>query len=183
MQDDLSKDGLIMRRIGGATVVLAVVATFASYGCGSGEVRPTARVPIARPASLDAPGTTATTSAALTTSSVTPKTKANPKTSTASAVMRVSTERCDRAAACKQVGMGRVFGDRDECVNAVGHEVVTALSDEECPSGVDAEHLATCLSEVQASACDAPESVAHLLPSCTPDRLCRGEGPPAQTER
>lgn len=160
-----------MRGIGGATVVLAAVATFASYGCGGGEARQTARAPSARPASMDAPGTTATTSAALTTSSVTPK--ANPTTSTASAVMRVTTERCDRAAACKHVGTGRVFGDRDECVNAIGHEVVSALSEEECPSGVDADRLAACVSEVQANPCeDGDESVARL-PSCMRERLCR----------
>ncbi len=172
-----------MRGIAGTTVVLGIVATLASFGCGSGEARYTARAPSARPASMDAPGTTATTSAALTTSSVTPKAKATPPMSTASAVMRVATERCDRAAACKQVGTGRAFGDRDECVNAIGHEVVAAISDDECPSGVDVDRLAACVSEVQASSCANAAESGAALPSCMRDGLCHGSVPPAARSR
>lgn len=169
-----------MRGSGGTRVLLAVVATFASAGCGSGEARHIARAPSsARPASMDAPGTTtSTTSAALVTSSTTAKTSAAPTTtSTATAVMRVATERCDRAAACKHVGTGHTFGDRDECVNAVGHDVVTALSDEACPSGVDADRLAACISEVQANPCDEGEKSASSLPSsCARETLCQHGG-------
>ena len=176
-----------MRAMNKTTVVLAAMVTFASFGCGSGEARHTARAP-----SLDTAGTTRTTSAALTTrvtttstttngSSATPTASVPKTTSTANAVMRVATESCDRAAACKQIGAGRAFGDRDECVNAIGHDIVTSLSDDACPSGVDAERLAACASEVQASACeDGSKSIANP-PSCARERLCRG-GDVAQTQ-
>lgn len=163
----------------GTRLMVAFVATFATcatFGCSSGDARRPARAP------LDAPGRTATTSAALTTTTVTtqattPKSApASPTpTTTASAVMRVTTERCDRLVACKQVGTGRTFGDRDECFNVVGREVVAALPDDECSSGVDPDRLAACVSEVQANACESGADSVASLPSCTRDRLCRGD--------
>ncbi len=174
-----------MRGIGNTTVVMAGLATMtalASFGCGGGEARHTARTPsAARAAGLDAPGTTRTTSAALITTTTTSTTttaasapRVTPTTSTASAVMRIATERCDRAVACKQIGPNRAFGDRDECVNAIGHAVVTSLSDDECPSGVDSDRLAACASEVQASSCDdGAGAKADATPaSCARNRLC-----------
>jgi len=186
-----------MRGIGKTTVVLAGMATMtalASVGCGGGEARHTARTPsAARAASLDAPGTTRTTSAALTTTTTTTSTtttaastaRATPTTTTASTVMHIAIEQCDRAVACKQIGANRAFGDRDECVNAVGHAVVTSLSDAECPSGVDSERLAACASELQASSCDdGAKADAKATPaSCARERLCHRDVAEASASR
>lgn len=189
-----------MRRSHGKTAAMTVaasVAIAASYGCGSGEARQTTRTASSARSSsssarMDTPGTTSTTSAALTTGALTtnaatptasaPPTPPTPPMSVATAVMRVTTEHCDRAVTCKHVGTGRVFGDRDECVNAVGHDVVATLSEEECPSGVEASRLAACVSEVQASPCDGGATPISLPPSCARDRLCSA-GLAVQTER
>jgi hypothetical protein len=99
--------------------------------------------------------------------------------------MRIATERCDRAVACKQIGANRAFGDRDECVNAIGHAVVTSLSDDECPAGVDSDRLAACASEVQATSCDdgAAAKADATPPSCSRDRLCHRDGAQAAAPR
>ena len=168
-----------------SVVVNMVVLGALVVGCGSGgdERRP-ARAPVT--------STTRTTSAALTVSSA--QTPSSPSTNatmapaatppappvrrpvmveTASAVMRVTTSRCDREAACSNIGTGREFGDRDECVNEIGHYIIAALPSEECPSGVDADALSTCIRDVQAEPCaNGGAAAVDRLSSCSRDRLC-----------
>lgn len=161
------------------TVVLAALATLVG-ACGGGEERRPARAPTA--------GITRTTSAALTASSPgsSPSTNATmaptatpprpvrmPVTvEAASAVMRVTTARCDREAECSNVGTGREFGDRDECVNEIGHHVVAVLPSEACAAGVDADVLAACVRDVQAEPCGNGVAAVERLASCSRDRLC-----------
>jgi hypothetical protein len=167
----------------GTTVVLVAVAALIGNACGGEERRP-ARGPSA------AMSTTTTTSAALTTSdssSVAPSVNASTNAttmnaatpapaptpvSTASAVMRLTTARCERQAACNNVGTNRAFADRDACANEIGHDVVAALSSETCPTGVDVINLATCALDLEFEPCgDRPTSAAGP-PSCARERLC-----------
>jgi len=160
-----------MRSLIAKTVVLASLGALA-LACGS-EGRKPARVP--------EESTTRTTSAALSTNATlapvaTPAPPQRPLVvETASAVMRVTTARCDREVECRNVGIGREFGDRDECVNAIGHHVVAAIPSDACPAGVEADLLATCVRDVEAEPCsenaDAGAAVERLA-SCTRDRLC-----------
>jgi hypothetical protein len=78
--------------------------------------------------------------------------------------------RCDHQAACNNVGTNKAFGDRDSCANEIGHEVVAALSPEDCPSAVDADRLATCVSEVESEPCR--DEAAEPPSSCGRERLC-----------
>ena len=167
-----------MRGMDRSTVALAVVAMFAGYGCGggAGEARQSARAPSngsARVATLDTPGTTATTSAALTTNT-NPTANTATTTTTAAAITRVSDARCERDETCREIGTGRAFGDRNECMNAVGHDFVTTLPDDACPSGVDSDRLAACISEMKSNPCreDDPKSAAGLPSSCAREQLC-----------
>jgi hypothetical protein len=177
---------VVMRSVLSKTVVLAAMAVLAGVGCGSSDERRPARAP----ASRTAVSTTQTTSAALTVSSAeaqpgasTPSTNATmtpaatprrvPATvETASAVVRLATARCDREAECRNVGTGREFGNRDECVNEIGHYVVAALPSEECPGGVDSDALSTCLRDVQAEPCGDGKGAVDRLSSCSRDHLC-----------
>ncbi len=169
-------------------VVLVLATSFVGGGCGGGEE---ARRPARSPANVE--GRTTTTSAALTTttgsneasSSVPPSdgsttvsapvtpARVPPRVETSSAVMRLTTARCDREAACEHVGTGRAFADRDECTNAVGHDVVAALPDEDCPLGVDADRLATCVAEIGSRSCEAQRGAQDDDPaSCARERIC-----------
>lgn len=155
-------------------VVLALTtATFVACG-GSTEARRPAR------SAAVVESRTTTTSAALTTqpaasSSVASSAPVTPaRVEPASAVVRVSTTRCDRAQSCGHIGTGRTFGDRDECVNAVGHDVVAELPVADCPTGIDADRLSSCLSELGDGACDGAAKETALPPSCTLDQLCAG---------
>jgi hypothetical protein len=91
---------------------------------------------------------------------------------TASAVMKVTTARCDREAECSNVGTGREFGDRDECVNSIGQHVVTTIPADQCPGGVLADALATCARDVQAEPCGDGVAAVDRLTSCSRERLC-----------
>lgn len=160
------------------TVVLAALPALA-LACGGNDER--------RPARAPTTSTTRTTSAALTVSS-SPSTNATmapaatpvmvpvkivPATvETASAVMRITTARCDREAECSNVGTGKEFGDREECVNSIGHGVVAALPAGDCPGGVDADALSTCTRDVQAEPCGEGVAAVDRLSSCSRERLC-----------
>lgn len=169
-----------MRSVVSHMLVLGIVIV----GCGGGEERRPARTPVS---------TTRTTSAALTVSSAPATSNASTnatmapaatppaapvrpaRVETASAVMRVAVSRCDREVACNNVGTGREFGDRDECVNEVGHYVVTAIPSDECPDGVDADALSTCIRDAKAEPCEiggGGAEVVDRLTSCSRDRLC-----------
>lgn len=87
--------------------------------------------------------------------------------------MRVTTTRCDREEACSNVGTGKEFGDRDACVNEIGHDNVSTFSSEECPSGVDADRLDACISELKASPCVTGGKADERAPaSCSREQLC-----------
>jgi hypothetical protein len=74
-----------------------------------------------------------------------------------------------------------MFGDRDECANSIGHDVVAALSDENCPSGIDPDRLAACVTQVQTNACDDGSEPEARLPLCARERLCNsGPSVPAR---
>ncbi len=150
-----------MRASQQSTVVLAALGAFAGSAC-AGEERSPARVPRA-----EQPSTTMTTTAALVTPATPAKPAAPEPVALASAVMRIVTARCDREADCRR------STDRDACANEVGHDVVGWLAEETCPNGVDAEKLASCLSDVGAESCSAEKTAADRLGSCTSDRLCR----------
>ena len=173
-----------MRSVHGVMVVLAASTAFAAWGCGGDERRP-ARAP-ARPV---ATSTTQTTSAALTvTSAQTPATSspsgnatmapaATPvrlpvTVETSSAVMKIATSRCDREAACSNIGTGREFGDRDECVNEIGHHVVSVLPSDYCEGGVDKDALDTCVRDLEAEPCGNGAAAVDRLTSCARARLC-----------
>ena len=162
-------------------VVLALATLFAGLGCGGGgEARRPARSPAN---AATAEGRTTTTSAAITTTTsgasssvpaAAPVTavRAPSRVDTPNAVVRVAAARCDREVACEHVGTGRAFGDRDECVNAIGHEVAAALPAEACPTGVDADRLSTCVAEAGARSCDADTASVEASPSCALEAMC-----------
>jgi hypothetical protein len=100
----------------------------------------------------------------------------------ASAVMRVTTARCDREVECNRVGTNRAFGDRDACANEIGHDVVATLSSEQCPSGVDAARLAACVSELQSAPCGDKPTSAEGPASCALERLCVGAASSTEAE-
>jgi hypothetical protein len=165
----------MIRRPG--TVVLALATVTLAAGCGrDADVQRPARTPRD---SGNVVGRTTTTSAALSTTSasVTPaaRPRLSPRIEMASAVMRVTTARCEREATCGHVGTGRAFGDRDECANGVGHEIVALLPPGDCPSGVPGERLAACLAQIEAGSCDGAD--AEPLPaSCALEQICAEAG-------
>lgn len=192
-----------MRRIRGTVVLTVLSCALVGTACGGDERRParsprpaqrstTSTTSAALTTTPVATSTTTTTSATMvatkspaasastSTSSTSPSTNATtmnaatrPPVTTASAVMRVTTARCDRAAACNDVGTNRAYGDRDECVNEIGHDVVAAISSEACPLGVDADSLAACISDVQAEPCGDKQPAASQGPSsCAREQLC-----------
>jgi hypothetical protein len=165
MMDRVVQAPFAMRSFFWKTVVLATLPALA-LAWGGGEERRPARGPVV--------GTTRTTSAALrTNASMTPPVRLPVFVETSSAVKRVTTTRCDREAACNNVGTGKPYGDRDACVNEIGHYVVAALPAEACPAGADADALSICVRDVEAEPCaEGGVAAVDRLSSCSRERLC-----------
>ncbi len=93
-------------------------------------------------------------------------TSSNIATMTASsALVRLSSVRCDRAAACSTGAT-----DRDVCMNQVGSDLAQLLPEDKCVV-VSADALAACAAETSQEACGAAKPLA-AFPSCARDRLC-----------
>ena len=88
------------------------------------------------------------------------------------AVMRLTSARCDREVACNSVGTGRKFADRDACTRELGHDAQATLRAEECPRGIDDSKLSTCLSDVRSERCANPLDTIDRLLSCRRAPLC-----------
>lgn len=97
-------------------------------------------------------------------------TSTNDATATSSsAVVRLSSARCDRAASCSTAST-----DRDGCMNEVGADLARRLPEDRCIV-VSAEALAACASELSQEPCGgdggAPKPL-EAFASCARDRLC-----------
>ena len=89
------------------------------------------------------------------------------------AVMRLTSARCERELACNNIGAGRKFADRDACTREVGHNAQAVLREEACPRGVDDRRLSTCLGDVRGQRCGNPLDAIDRLLSCRRAELCR----------
>jgi hypothetical protein len=91
------------------------------------------------------------------------------------AISRVTNSRCDREAACNNVGAGKKFADRDACNRELSHNTHPELRSEQCPRGIDENRLQTCLSEIQDERCGNPIDTIDRMANCRRGKLCIGD--------
>jgi hypothetical protein len=89
----------------------------------------------------------------------------------------VTMARCDREAACGNVGDGKRFPTRKACETEARGRGLNELAAEECPSGIDApqlssEQLQQCLADIRGTRCDSRLETIRGLRSCGAKMLC-----------
>lgn len=90
--------------------------------------------------------------------------------------------RCDREAACRNVGNGQKYESHARCVREVGAQTREAMQGTPCPAGIDRAQLGRCFAEVSRSFCDNLATEVSALDPCRPRALCAGEDWPPEGE-
>jgi hypothetical protein len=80
--------------------------------------------------------------------------------------------RCDREVHCNNVGAGRKYENRAQCVAMIDRDGYTDLDAEHCPLGLDQDMLGTCLGAIKNEACGAVLTRIDDLPACADSDMC-----------
>jgi hypothetical protein len=90
-----------------------------------------------------------------------------------SAVESITAARCDWEQRCNNVGSGKKYASRGQCVNRVHSDWQSDLNTLECPKGVVQAKLDRCLSTIRGEGCANPlESLGRLV-ACRQIEICR----------
>jgi hypothetical protein len=101
-------------------------------------------------------------------SSVDPLVRATP----ASALTRLSAERCDREARCKNVGAKEKYRTRADCMAEMDRDKRDDLNSDVCTAGVRQKELNDCLQSIRDESCGNPLESLTRLNVCRASNLC-----------
>ncbi|OJY19529.1 MAG: hypothetical protein BGO98_14555 [Myxococcales bacterium 68-20] len=87
------------------------------------------------------------------------------------AIMRLATARCDREAACNEIGAGKKYADRDECTREAGQNARGTLRADQCAT-IDQAKLSDCLNDIKNERCNNPLDTLDTVTSCTRSKMC-----------
>jgi Family of unknown function (DUF6184) len=83
---------------------------------------------------------------------------------------------CDYAVRCNQVGTGKTYASRDECLTTQRSAYLTAWPTSTCANSLDSGNIDLCLKAWDATACDNLLALASTLVECSPLAICRAPG-------
>ncbi|MGZ3474324.1 MAG: DUF6184 family natural product biosynthesis lipoprotein [Polyangiales bacterium] len=89
-----------------------------------------------------------------------------------SAVERVSQEQCARSQRCDNIGTGREYASRENCLTVERGKFAEAFSLQSCPGGIDEHNLQSCLSEIRDQGCGASWSSVSRRETCRNRNVC-----------
>lgn len=89
------------------------------------------------------------------------------------AIDRIVAARCQRAAACNDIGADREYASRDVCMREIRTSMRDDLKASECPGGIDAKELNECLTEIRNENCNNPLDTIGRLAACRTSDLCQ----------
>jgi hypothetical protein len=81
-------------------------------------------------------------------------------------------ERCDLEDRCANIGVGGDYATLEDCVEQVGSDNASALTDAACPGGIDPGRLQTCLVDIHREHCDDLFGTLRSYTACTQSVLC-----------
>ena len=87
------------------------------------------------------------------------------------AIMRLATARCEREAACNNLGPGKKHADRESCMNEAGQSSRGTLRADQCPQ-IDQSKLSECLNDIKSERCGNPLDSLDTVMSCTRGKIC-----------
>ncbi|HEX5100165.1 MAG TPA: DUF6184 family natural product biosynthesis lipoprotein [Polyangiaceae bacterium] len=91
----------------------------------------------------------------------------------ASAVSSITQARCEREARCNNIGNGKKFESRDECVTKTRADWRDDLNARECPNGVVSSQLASCVSQIKDENCSNVVEKLETVLACRTADLCK----------
>jgi len=90
------------------------------------------------------------------------------------AVRRIADARCDRAAACDDVGSGRKYENRDACLRDMSRDARNTVDDKVCErNGIDESRLNVCIKDIRSERCGNPFDSIERASSCRRGELCK----------
>ncbi len=117
-----------------------------------------------RPTQMDQSGTTTTTGA--TTGAVSFETASS----------RIVAARCEREAACNNIGAKKRYVDRTVCTHELGVKLADDLKASECTHGVDAKLLDECIAGIQKESCGGVGDNIARAGNCKSSDICLKAG-------
>jgi len=81
---------------------------------------------------------------------------------------------CDYMVRCSQVGSGKAYATRDECLTAQRTNFQNLWPTSTCASTLNPTNLDTCLKAIDASACGSVLDLLSTLTKCTAGTVCSG---------
>jgi hypothetical protein len=97
---------------------------------------------------------------------------AHAKPTATSAVSSMVAARCDREVRCNNVGQGKTYKTRDECVSKVQKDEAKNINDKVCTGGIDEGNLNRCIQSLQVEECGNPMSMFQRAEACKDDGIC-----------
>ena len=88
------------------------------------------------------------------------------------AVNRIVAARCQREAACNNIGSDKHFTNHDTCARELRSKVGDDLKASECPLGVDAKELDECMDSIRTESCNNPIDTISRLAACRTSDMC-----------
>jgi hypothetical protein len=88
------------------------------------------------------------------------------------AVQSIAAVRCDREAACNNLGAGLKYADRAACIRELEHDVRAELLPSECPRGINSKALDSCVASIRTEKCESVLDTLGRLAACRINILC-----------
>lgn len=88
------------------------------------------------------------------------------------AISSIIEARCDREGRCENIGPDKHFLTRAACVEHVRDKSQNKLNAKECPGGVDAKALDSCLKQIKDEDCGDPIETVERVATCNSVDLC-----------
>jgi hypothetical protein len=95
-----------------------------------------------------------------------------PRRGNEKAVSSITQARCDRETRCNNVGAGKKFESRAECVEKTRNDWREDLNALECPRGVVEQELASCVTQIKTESCANPFDRLGSSIACRSTDLC-----------
>jgi hypothetical protein len=88
------------------------------------------------------------------------------------ATQRMVVARCDREAACDNIGPKKRFVDRTVCLHELRAKLSDDLKPSECPNGIDGKHLGDCIEAIDNESCGNIIDTIARVGTCKASDLC-----------
>jgi hypothetical protein len=85
----------------------------------------------------------------------------------------IADARCDQEERCGNIGSGKEYKNRAECLGKISGVIAKNLNNANCPAGYDQKELDECLNEVRSESCGNPFDTLERIVSCRSSSICR----------